>query len=440
MKIYSFVAVFAVVIFTMRAHAQAAVPDPTVQRQQYDAIYSQYIDFCGLTQYKEIGQEWGGIYGHSVMYIKGACQDETRTDFPHIRKCNDNDGPNAGVGISLDSFFTNVAWIAVNGRDFVFYGDLPPDQPLNNETREAIYTKAIAKNIAPGVILEDWIEKEWNPKNETRAHFLARKTFGTEFGVSLARSAYCARIPIVAGLGKPKDAILNDVIGYLNGLNDKMHAKTGGIYDPGSFNCTTLIHNTLAAIGFWGPLDTNWSSYKNYDSVKDYIDVAKHYNDLAIPLNEAWDALIRGSGDESSLHLGSLLSRPELRAPLMNYGWLPAEPGVVIDFLPIHSYENKLFVTTGQPILFTVLDELMQKMKMKPIWYKTNEFKSYVEQKSITDLRENLLLWKKRYMEIARRMRRFHPDDPAYPVYKQYLIEQMASVNNGLSIIGELAN
>ena len=61
MRILSFVAMMAVLILAGRAHAQYAKIESELQTQQYDQLYPQYVEFCGLTQYKEIGQEWGGL-------------------------------------------------------------------------------------------------------------------------------------------------------------------------------------------------------------------------------------------------------------------------------------------------------------------------------------------------------------------------------------------
>ena len=46
-------------------------PDPL-----YEELVSHYVELCAVSQYRPREGGLGGIPGHAVMYLKGACRDE----------------------------------------------------------------------------------------------------------------------------------------------------------------------------------------------------------------------------------------------------------------------------------------------------------------------------------------------------------------------------
>jgi hypothetical protein len=420
---------FPLFIIAQVAAAQTADPVSTYRRQQYDAIYEYYVDVCGATEFQPVGKPNGGSYGHGMMYIKGACYDQARPDFPHLHLCGSEDGPNAGAGVSLDYFFKNVAWTAVDGRDFTFYGDLPTNQPLNEVAREKIIQKTIDKGYFSGVQFQDFAEKQIKP-DESRPHFIGRELFGTEFGLALSRSAYCTRLPIAGGVGRPKNSILIDLIKYLNDFNEKVHSSQDGLkYDTASFNCATLMHNALAAIGFWPKKQSSWSSER-------VIDKVIHLNDLVIPLNTMYDAIRRANDPDLAVSSPQrIVGNTRTSYPLNKYGWLPAQAGVIADILKIHEYQNQLFLTDSRPKLFDLFDELLMDVNLPSGEIRTREFENYLKWQPTVDLGENLKLWRDRYRPASSATSGTH--DPRFDLYKKYLYEQSDAVNRGLS---KLAN
>ena len=60
-------------------------PDPL-----YEELVPYYVELCAVSQYRPIDKPLGGIPGHAVMYLKGACRDET-AGYPRLRPCARNE-------------------------------------------------------------------------------------------------------------------------------------------------------------------------------------------------------------------------------------------------------------------------------------------------------------------------------------------------------------
>ena len=56
-------------------------PDPV-----YDQLFPYYVELCATSQFRSKLKGEGGVAGHAVMYIKGACKDE-QAPFPQLRRC-----------------------------------------------------------------------------------------------------------------------------------------------------------------------------------------------------------------------------------------------------------------------------------------------------------------------------------------------------------------
>src|SRR5262250_715161 len=70
----------------------------------YDQLFPYYVELCATSQFRSGVKGRGGVTGHAVMYIKGACKDEQAPfpqPFPQLRRCRvaaiDLDDPEHGV-------------------------------------------------------------------------------------------------------------------------------------------------------------------------------------------------------------------------------------------------------------------------------------------------------------------------------------------------------
>ena len=95
-------------------------PDP-----KYDTLFPYYVEVCALSQYRGKDDDKGGIPGHMVMYLHGACLDP-KAHYPQLCFCEDADTDYTGVGVTVNRYTKNANWIAVPGRALFFDGNLGP--------------------------------------------------------------------------------------------------------------------------------------------------------------------------------------------------------------------------------------------------------------------------------------------------------------------------
>jgi hypothetical protein len=101
------------------ATASAKVVPARLPDRSYEEAFPTYAQLCAVSRFDRIGVERGGSAGHSVLYLKGVCRDET-APFPTLRMCpepvNNPRDPRHGVGVSVNAAFKNVNWVAYRAR------------------------------------------------------------------------------------------------------------------------------------------------------------------------------------------------------------------------------------------------------------------------------------------------------------------------------------
>jgi hypothetical protein len=99
-------------------------PDPA-----YEELFSYYVELCATSQWNSKLKGTGGVTGHAVMYIKGACKDED-APYPQLRRCRYPatrlDDPEHGAGVTVNRWLRNVNWLAVPGYKLFYEGNLDP--------------------------------------------------------------------------------------------------------------------------------------------------------------------------------------------------------------------------------------------------------------------------------------------------------------------------
>ena len=84
----------------------------------YEKLFRDYVELCAASQFRAKLKGEGGIAGHAVMYLKGACR-EDGAPYPQLRRCRvaatSLDDPEPGVGISVNRWVKNVKWVANPG-------------------------------------------------------------------------------------------------------------------------------------------------------------------------------------------------------------------------------------------------------------------------------------------------------------------------------------
>lgn len=301
--------------------------EPIVERRpaaDYDQLFPYYAEICAVSQFRSKDKGFGGAPGHAVMYVKGACSDESSA-YPRLRRCRrvatDPDDPEHGAGISVNRWFRNANWVATPGQELFYAGNLAPDERLTQEHLEATVRDAIALGVFRGVELHEYP----TPAPERSLEdFVLRQSVATDFALQYARSVFCARLPVTSDM-------LDEIMAFLNDKNREYFTgeadyEWSGLAD----NCVHTLRNALAAAGVWEPVSVR------------AVKLRRIFN-LAIPANEFVN--LARLGAEGSLDFESVRRDRVQREALLEFDWLPTRHGALVKTMPVHA-KNEVFDTT----------------------------------------------------------------------------------------------
>lgn len=400
-------------------------PPPTSAEDEaeYATLYPYYAETCALSQIEKkpgFGAVLsGGPGGHDVLFLHGACRTPGQ-DYPSLTLCDDLTPRPAtdGVGVTVNGHFRNAMWVAVEGRNFFFEGDLAPNQAVTRASYRRVQAHAKALKIFDPIDFHDEYFDDM-PADFTRADYRYEISVATDYAISFARNRYCARVPLSA-------AQMRKSIAYLNALNDPY--RTGQkIFDWNvlSRSCSHVNHNTLAAAGLWfyWPMDrfVLISAFDFPVPKNEFVNLMERTNDR--PINDP-EAMFR---DEQA------------RSMLFDEGRLPTEPGAIAD-LGILRLPNELYVTKSRIIFY---DEALTGSYRR-------RFKAIMSQPRYFRLRDNLQHFAYLYEKIAaerlpvatylaRRpgIRKEEADEfkVFYRRYNDYIDEQIRVVHRDLDLL-----
>jgi len=154
------------------------VSEPIAESQPapiYEALFPHYVELCAVSQLRSLEYGDGGVPGHAVLYIKGACKDETAS-YPRLRTCRGRatraDDPEHGVGVSVNKWFRSVNWVAVPGRKLFFDRNLEAGERLDQAAFDAALRASMEAGVFTGVDFHDdaptrdglgGLESAWSP-------------------------------------------------------------------------------------------------------------------------------------------------------------------------------------------------------------------------------------------------------------------------------------
>ncbi len=297
----------------------------------YEKLFPYYVELCATSQFRPKLKGEGGVAGHAVMYIKGACKDE-RAPYPQLRRCHgvatDLDDPEHGAGVSVGRWFRNVNWVAVPGYKLFYEGNLKNGERLTQAHFEATVHDAIDKGVYKGVEFHDYPTASAQSGLED---FVVKEGVGTDFAMLFARSAFCARLPVT-------EPMVDEVIAFLNDKN-REYAEGEADYNWSVWadNCVHTLRNALAAANVWSPLSVR--------AVK-FLQI---FN-LAVPANEFVNLAELGTEGEIEDYREVQRNGPQ-RDALHEFGWLPTRQGALLKTLPVHE-PNDIYDTSFR--LFTL--------------------------------------------------------------------------------------
>jgi len=158
----------------------------------YDYLFPYYVELCATSQLRSKLKGEGGVAGHAVMYIKGACKDE-QAPYPQLRRCQvtaiEPDDPEHGVGVSVGRWFRNVNWVAIPGYKLFYEGNLKFGERLTQAQFDVTVHDAVEKGAYKGVQFHDYPSADSGVGLE---NFVANEGIGTDSHCSL-RGRFSAR-------------------------------------------------------------------------------------------------------------------------------------------------------------------------------------------------------------------------------------------------------
>jgi hypothetical protein len=299
--------------------ARHSEPDPL-----YEELVDHYVELCAVSQFRPLEGRIGGTPGHAVMYLKGACRDESAA-YPRLRPCRyatgDTEDPEHGAGISVNRWFKNVNWVATPGRFLFYNGEVETYDVLDRARFDQAAQRAIDLGLYRGVELHPIRDA---PEPPELREFVDRHSLGTDFALRFGRTVYCARLPM-------PEEMLAKTMDYLNSLNEE-YWKGEADYEWSGYadNCVHTLHNALAAAGIW--------ERKSVRATK----LRQMYN-IAVPANTMVDLAFLSN--KYPIEDFSRIQGDALRwNGLTQHHWLPAVPGALMLTLPVLQL-NEVFDT-----------------------------------------------------------------------------------------------
>ncbi len=325
--------VFAAALCLVGCTARFDVPPSPDNQSAYSLLYPFYVELCAVSQIKKkpgFGADTsGGPGGHTVFFLSRVCRDRD-AHYPTLVMCAPGTPEDEqGVGLSVNAHFQNANWVATDGRDFLFNGDLKPGERLTRAAYEQTQKTAEAKNIYDGVVFHPEVFDDMPPGMDQH-DFMYEVSIGTDYAVALARDRYCGRVPVTR-------AQMVKIIDYLNGENAPYRNGKEFIWNVLENNCTHLAHNALAAADVWDDWPTD-----RFFLISAF--------DFPVPKNEFVN-IMRRTNDMDLTDLSALYADDSARRSLEKDGVLPTQPGGLAEAVPAVQ-DNDIYDTAVDLIFY----------------------------------------------------------------------------------------
>lgn len=307
---------------------------PAPDEGVYAAIFPYFAELCAVSQYRKrpgygLADE-GGIGGHAVLYLNGACLEQEGA-YPVLRLCGGAGAdPDEGVGISANAHFRNANWVGVQGRHFLFDGDLHPGERLDGAAFRRTLEVAKRKGFYDAIRFHEEAYAG-KPVAMARRDYKYEISIATDYAIAFGRGRYCARVPVSG----PQ---MGRMVDYLNGRNALYRdGRRAFVWNVFRDNCSHLLRNALAAAGVWEERRPGRS-------------IAVALFDFPVPKNEFVN-LARRTNDMPLADLGRIYADGAARRALMRDGFIATEPGAIVGAVPVWQ-PNDVYDTAGLKLIF----------------------------------------------------------------------------------------
>jgi hypothetical protein len=310
--------------------------------QNYDKVFPYYTIECAVTQLHKKGEAPGGIGGHALLYMKGVCRD-TSVDYPKVKMCDpgsvDLTNKNSGVAASVDKIFMNTRYVAIDGKDFMFHGNLKPDEPLNEETFNRSVLAVTQSGAAKGIKLHPDTQAG-KPEGMSEEEYISRVGADTDYAIQFGRETTCVRIPM-------NEAQMHAEVDKINELNEPF-VSGKKVYNWTAFtdSCVDFTHNVLAAAGIRTAVSTGSSL------LRQTFDFATLH--FQVPSN---DVLAQAEWVNKFQNIRSaedIYQDDSQREAFLRFGKLPQTGGAVMERVPMHLYGNDLYLPANGSMMLDI--------------------------------------------------------------------------------------
>ncbi len=380
----------------------------------YEDLYPYYAEFCALS---EIRKKPGfgpvlasGVGGHSLLYLNGVRLDRT-AGYPVLRLCTPDEPPaKYGVGVCVNSHYSNANWIGIEGRDFLWRGALAPGERVTRDAYFRTQEQAKAQGILDGVEFHKEFMAD-KPAGVSKRDHMYELSIATDYGAQFGRESFRARVPL-------DRARIGAMVDYLNTINAPYRAGKTYHWRIFNDNCVHAAHNALAAAGFWAPWPTGQlvplACWRFPVPKNAFVDVLRRANDL--PLEDS-QALYE---DETA------------RRSLLETGILPTAPGALAS-IGAPMANNDIYDVDKLRLIF------FDNFAWGPYRF---DFKRFFASPHYTDLRANLRHFAARYAAAQARPKPRHLRGGAkifQSHYEEHLARQLDATNQHLAILEQAA-
>jgi len=406
--------VFAAALCLIGCTARFDVTPSPDNQSAYSLLYPFYVELCAVSQIKKkpgFGVDTsGGPGGHTVFFLSRVCRDRD-AHYPTLVMCAPGmPEDEQGVGLSVNAHFQNANWVATDGRDFFFNGDLKPGERLSRAAYERTQKTAEAKNIYDGIVFHNEVFDDMPPGMDRR-DFMYEVSIATDYAVALARYRYCGRVPVTR-------AQMVKIVDYLNGENAPYREGKTFEWNVLENNCTHLVHNALAAADVWD----DWPTDR-------FILISAF--DFPVPKNEFVN-IMRRTNDMDLTDLSALYADDAARRSLEKDGRLPTQPGGLAEAVRAVQ-DNDIYDTDVNLIFYD--DPVTGRYR--------RHFDAIFSEPRYTNLRANLdyfaALYAKVKTELAREPKPSDTDLAAFEArYARYIDREAADVGTKMQALDRM--
>ncbi len=232
-----------------------------------------------------------------------------------------------GVGISLDSNFSNIMWVAVPGRNLLHFGNIKKNYPINHTSIQKLLSTINKYRVFENVKMTESTVlqsvstdfRNISLNNDLQVKFPSSKyadraadfSIGTNVAVAWGRDLRCIKIPFTQNK-------LQAVASFLNKKNDYYYQDGNSyVWDEIFNNCTHLSKQIAHVLGLSENTLTDLSWYQQVT------------DNLAIPLNFLWELV------NNTIRTGN-------------------NHGVKIVKIPVHNNFNHMFIAEDLKVAKTL--------------------------------------------------------------------------------------